>query len=337
MEQQNKPRILIYANDAGVGFATKLCEVIGEWAMPDIWNDVTTEGELKTLAFVEGALDMYDACVFLLVNEDIIKIHDDELQDCSGLLLNILLSYAYIGRRNTFVAIRPSNNPYGDVFIRKVTDLLRVINPIVFDFMKSIELFAFELKNRWFIQSPAGGGSEFYNKPKNREKIKRVGTTKAEDLKNPDGISETLSARIALAEPKLEEQAVAVQPTPPSFVTETDNIEITTIETYKYPDLNNEKYEFALIKRGEEVLLTDQGITLERLDQIFELREPDVIKNLVAILRQFGGRKIGNLFAIKLENWDGNTNEEESEALKKARLLLFSCVSFMYNMKIFYI
>ena len=337
MEQQNKPRILICSSNDGAEFSTKLCEVIGEWSIPDIWGNAPSGSEVKTLAFVEDTLDVYDVCVFLLVNEDIIKIHDDDIQSCSELLLNIMLSYAYIGRRNTFIAMKPSNNPHGNVFIRKISDLLRVINPITFDFTKSVELLAFELKKRCFVQSPAGGDSEFYNKPKNREKIKRVGTTRTEDLKNPDDASLPLSARIALAEPKLEEQAGAAQSAPQAFATETEDVEITIIEIYKYPDLNNDRYEFALIKRGEETLLTDQGITLERLDQIFELGEPDVIKNLVAILRQFGGRKIGNLFAIKLEDWDGNTDEEESEALKKARLSLFSCVSFMYNMKIFYV
>ena len=111
---------------------------------------------------------------------------------------------------------------------------------------------------------------------------------------------------------------------------------IETIASYQYPDLNNDKYGFALIKRGEDVYLTDQGKTLEQLDRVFELSESDVIKNLVAILSQYGAKKQGNEFIIKLDNWNGNTNENENEDLKKATLALFSCVSFMLNMKIFY-
>ena len=112
---------------------------------------------------------------------------------------------------------------------------------------------------------------------------------------------------------------------------------VEIIASYQYPNLNSNEYAFVLLKKGEDIFLSDQGKTLEQLDRIFELREPEVIKNLNAILKQYGVIKQGNEFVVKIDNWNGNTNEDENEDLKKCKLSLFSCVSFMLNMKIFYI
>ena len=108
------------------------------------------------------------------------------------------------------------------------------------------------------------------------------------------------------------------------------------IANYRYPDINENEFDFVLVKKGDTVFLSDQGKTLEQLDKIFQLDEPDVIKNLVAILRQYNAGKQGDEFVVKIDNWNGNTNENENEDLKKGILSLFACVSFMLNMKIFY-
>ena len=73
--------------------------------------------------------------------------------------------------------------------------------------------------------------------------------------------------------------------------------------------------------------LSDEGATLEALDKIFELGEPDVIKNLVAILRQYGCKKVGNAFQIDCTPKDIH--------IKMSYLI--QAISFMLNMKIFYI
>ena len=112
---------------------------------------------------------------------------------------------------------------------------------------------------------------------------------------------------------------------------EVDSSEL--IESYSYPDLNGNQYCFALKKRGEDVYITDQGKTLEQLNEIFELSEPDVVRNLETILNQYGVIKQGDEFIVKINKWDGNANED----LEKGKLSLFSCVSFMLNMKIFFI
>ena len=109
------------------------------------------------------------------------------------------------------------------------------------------------------------------------------------------------------------------------------------INNYPFPDMNGDKYDFILARDGDRVFLSDQGNTFVKLDAIFELKEPDVIKNLVAILRQYGAKKQGTEFILELNDWDGNTNETESEVLKKGLMSLYSCVSFMLNMKIFYV
>ncbi|MDR0384286.1 MAG: DUF1828 domain-containing protein [Christensenellaceae bacterium] len=77
----------------------------------------------------------------------------------------------------------------------------------------------------------------------------------------------------------------------------------------------------------KEFYLSDEGATIAELDQIFELKEPDVIKNLVAILRQYGCRKQGNNMVI--ECTPQNIHIQLS--------YLLQAISFMLNMKIFYV
>jgi len=85
-------------------------------------------------------------------------------------------------------------------------------------------------------------------------------------------------------------------------------------------------YEVFLIQRGSSFVLSDEGATMNELDKIFELAEPDVIKNIVAILRQYGCTKFGN--SIQIECTPKDVNYKLS--------FLIQAISFMLNMKIFY-
>jgi len=122
-----------------------------------------------------------------------------------------------------------------------------------------------------------------------------------------------------------------------SDIQSVDSSSYEPINSYPFPNVNGHKYEFTLARDGSNVFLSDRGYTFVQLDKIFELGEPDVIKNLDAILMQYDAKKQGSEVVIELNDWDGNTNENESEVLKKGLLSLFSCVSFMLNMKIFYV
>jgi len=141
------------------------------------------------------------------------------------------------------------------------------------------------------------------------------------------------------AEPNPREQSSAEKSKDTTFLpgnTPNDD-DVHIIARYQYPSINDNEYAFVLVKKGDGIFLSDQGKTLKELDRIFELREPDVIKNLVAIMKQCGAEKQGDEFVIEIDNWNGNINEDENEDLKKGILSLFSCVSFMLNMKIFYV
>ena len=52
------------------------------------------------------------------------------------------------------------------------------------------------------------------------------------------------------------------------------------------------QYEFALIQIGEKFYLTDQKKTYPALNEVFELSEPDVQKNLNAIIKEHNIRKM---------------------------------------------
>ena len=88
-------------------------------------------------------------------------------------------------------------------------------------------------------------------------------------------------------------------------------------------------YEIYLVPNGMGggYSLSDEGATLAELDKIFELSEPDVIKNLVAILRQYGCKKVGNAFQIDCTPRDVHIKMS----------FLVQAISFMLNMKIFYV
>jgi len=100
------------------------------------------------------------------------------------------------------------------------------------------------------------------------------------------------------------------------------------IEFPMYND-KNEIYQMYIVSEEGNFYLSDDGTTYVELDKIFELKEPDVIKNLVAILRQYGCRKQQgtNAFIIDCTLQD----------ITIKMSCLIQAISFMLNMKIFYV
>ena len=88
-------------------------------------------------------------------------------------------------------------------------------------------------------------------------------------------------------------------------------------------------FKIFLVTENDKFYLSDDGTTWEELDKIFELSENDVIKNLVAITKQYGCRKhpSSNAFTIECTPHDVH--------LKLS--FLIQCLSFMLSMKIFYV
>jgi type IV secretion system protein VirD4 len=119
-----------------------------------------------------------------------------------------------------------------------------------------------------------------------------------------------------------------------STETNKDNGNLSIIEEYSFPSKyhsTNAEFHFSLIAKASETYITDNGLTMEMLDNIFELKEPDVIKNLVAAMREFKAIRRGTEFLIVV-------NKEATAAeIDEAKFRLFSCVSFMNAMRIFYI
>jgi len=121
-----------------------------------------------------------------------------------------------------------------------------------------------------------------------------------------------------------------------------ENIQGTILKRYLFPtsygDKEETEVEILLVEKDDGgIYLTDQGKTINVLDKIFELGEPDVIKNLVAILRHYNAKKVGKEIIIELTTWRDNPNEEENNELKEAVYRLFNSLMFMANMKIFYV
>ena len=88
-------------------------------------------------------------------------------------------------------------------------------------------------------------------------------------------------------------------------------------------------YEIYLVSDNGKFYLSDEGKTYAELDKIFELKEPDVVKNLVAILKQYGCRKHTSSNAFIVECTPQDIHVKLS--------FLIQVISFMLNMKIFYV
>lgn len=86
-------------------------------------------------------------------------------------------------------------------------------------------------------------------------------------------------------------------------------------------------YEIYLLSDNGTFYLSDEGSTVAELDKIFELGEPDVIKNLVAILNQYNCKKKGKNIIVECSPTDVH--------IKMSYLI--QAISFMLNMKIFYV
>lgn len=110
-------------------------------------------------------------------------------------------------------------------------------------------------------------------------------------------------------------------------------IRVTEVETNKYAiafpmyKIDGGMYEIFLVTRDDGFYLSDEGATIAELDKIFELGEPDVIKNLVAILKQYNCKKVGKNITIECTPKDVH--------IKLSYLI--QAISFMLNMKIFYV
>jgi hypothetical protein len=87
-------------------------------------------------------------------------------------------------------------------------------------------------------------------------------------------------------------------------------------------------YKIYLVAEDGKYYLSDMGVTYARLDEIFEIKEPAVIKNLVAILKQYSCYKDKKTNAFKVECTPDDIHLKLSS--------LIQALSFMLNMKIFY-
>ena len=84
-----------------------------------------------------------------------------------------------------------------------------------------------------------------------------------------------------------------------------------------------------LVKTEDTLTLTDKGLTRAYMDEIFELSEPDVIKNILAVTDYYNvSTKIKQL-SVEVD--------ETGESICEALLKMVYCIGFLDAMKIFYV
>ena len=111
-----------------------------------------------------------------------------------------------------------------------------------------------------------------------------------------------------------------------SRITQTEHGEIEFELKHKFHG-NNKAEVFRIQRLDENVVISDMGSTLANLDDVFELSEPDVIKNIVSILRHYNMVKIGGSFIYRLDPAKDIVPQ----------IWHFICgIQFLYAMKIFY-
>ena len=97
----------------------------------------------------------------------------------------------------------------------------------------------------------------------------------------------------------------------------------------KHKFFSNKRPEvFCIYEIDDNTIITDTGCTLRNLDDIFELSEPDVIKNISTIMKDYKLLKIGNSLLYRLDP----TKDEMSEIWN------YLCgIHFLSAIKVFYI
>jgi len=90
---------------------------------------------------------------------------------------------------------------------------------------------------------------------------------------------------------------------------------------------NRHEEVFILLKTEDGLCVSDKGSTLANLDAIFELGEPNVIKNIATILKHFNIRKEGNVFSCDVDS---------SKEIVPQILHFLQGIHFLYTMKLFY-
>ena len=108
---------------------------------------------------------------------------------------------------------------------------------------------------------------------------------------------------------------------------------------------SGDNYKFYIVFKDGVFYLTDKGATYEKLDKVFELKEPDVQKNLSAIAKEYkeDGLEVAKYGNEEKQRWimvklkSNNYGDEEFEReVEEAKHKLIACVSFMDTMRIFY-
>jgi len=100
---------------------------------------------------------------------------------------------------------------------------------------------------------------------------------------------------------------------------------------------NNIEYEFLLVEKNSVIFLTDQGRTYDMLDNIFELKTPDVQKFLNAIMKNCGVIQARNELIIPIKSFEIIRNYKDNKEIIEAKYRLFECVLFVDTMRIFFV
>jgi len=87
--------------------------------------------------------------------------------------------------------------------------------------------------------------------------------------------------------------------------------------------------ELWITEHEENYIVSDRGRTRQYMDKIFELSEPDVIKNIVAATEYYDVHTKDKQLSVKV----GKTEDERNAGFIRMQL----CISFLDNMKFFYI
>ena len=82
-----------------------------------------------------------------------------------------------------------------------------------------------------------------------------------------------------------------------------------------------------LIQIDDKIVLTDNGNTYAYLDNIFELDEPAIIKDISAV---------SNYYGVILENRQLIIEVNSIEKISEEFLKMFYCIGFLNDMVIFY-
>jgi hypothetical protein len=312
-DQVELMNIVICHSDTARNHAETLKTALRSWANATLWEELYNDSSIDTITLLNKVKE-FDMCIVLFTTEDGELLYEKHHKSSDALLSELALSMAYIGRKNTIVAMDFNSKESFDTFLALDTPAFiihRFSTPIE-ELIAKIELYCYENKIRWNNKEQSNLS---ISKQLKEERIRM-------NLSRTKAIMDMTKGHNFLGYNRLDAENA-------------ENLIKKYSFPFKYSD--NTDIELFLIADSDKTIVTDKGKTIQVINEAFELRASDVIQMLNKIMKKFNVsfNNDASCFFIPINSFTEG-QDDDTEEIRGAVFRLFSCITFMDTMRIFY-